>query len=285
MTALLFPGQGSQQAGMRELVEANRPHLLDLALDVVGADPFARIQDGTAYLQPAIYCASIACLRGAPPVDAAAYAGHSLGEVAALVAAGSLDEEDGLVVVAERGRLMQRAATEQPGGAMLAVGASPEAAAELAGAHGLTVANDNCPGQMVLSGEGEAIGRARAAAKSLGLRASRLPIKGAFHSAAMEPIVDEFRDVLARVGVRPPARPTFSCVSAAEFQDADDVRRLLADSLTHGVRWREVLLAMHERGVRRFVEVGPGEVLAKLTAATLPDAASHTLRDLEGARG
>jgi malonyl CoA-acyl carrier protein transacylase len=158
-------------------------------------------------------------------------------------------------------------------------------AAELARTHGLTLANDNSPEQVVLSGDGEAIAQARTAAKARGLRASRLPIKGAFHSPAMDLVAGEFSDVLARLRFRPPRAPVFSCVSAAEFGDADDIRRLLAASLTHGVRWREVLLALSDRGIRRFAEVGPGEVLTKLVAVTLPGAEVVRLEELEAVHG
>jgi acyl transferase domain-containing protein len=267
---------------MRELVAERRPDLLRLAEDAVGADPFERLRDGTAYLQPAIYCASLACVEGGAAIEPDLYAGHSMGELSALAAAGSLDHEDGLRLVAERGRLMQRAAEERPGGAMLAVGAGPDVAREIAGSFGLTVANDNSPEQVVLSGDGDSIDRARAEAKGRGLRASRLPIQGAFHSPLMEPVVSEFRAALDAVEFRPPRRPVLSCVTAAEF---DDVRSRLAESLTHGVRWREVLLALHERGVRRFVESGPGDVLAKLVPRTLPGADAHALAELEAVRG
>jgi acyl transferase domain-containing protein len=251
---------------MRELVAATRPDLLDLAVRAVGADPFERLADGTAYLQPAIYCASLASLGrlAGPPADL--YAGHSMGEITALVAAGSISDEDGLRLVAARGRLMQQAAEEGPEGAMLAVGTDAAAAAELSAEHGLVVANDNGPDQVVLSGDAAAIVAVRAEAKRRGLRAFRLPIKGAFHSPSLEPIVAEYREALDAVEIRPPAKPVFSCVTAAEF---DDVRLRLAESLTHGVRWREVLLALHARGARTFVELGPGQVLTKLVGKTL----------------
>jgi acyl transferase domain-containing protein len=281
-TVLLFPGQGSQQSGMRDVVERHQPDLLDLAVEVVGADPFERIDDGTAFLQPAIYCTSIAYLRRLPALDPDFYAGHSLGELAALVAAGSIGADDGLRIVAARGRLMQRAADARPGGAMVAVGAELEAAVELADAFTLTVANDNSPDQIVLSGNGGAVVAARAAAKARGMRAFRLPIRGAFHSPAMGHVVDEFRATLDTIEVRPPRRPVFSCVTAAEF---DDVRGRLAESLVRGVRWREVLLVLRARGATRFVEVGPGQVLTKLVRRTLPGADARPALELEAVGG
>jgi len=264
--AYLFPGQGSQRAGMRELVASARPDLLELAARTIGDDLFDRLQEGTAYLQPAIYLTGLASLSrlAGPPPDL--YAGHSLGELTALVAAGALSEEDGLRLVATRGRLMQQAAEQGPAGAMLAVGTDAASAAALSAEHGLVVANDNAPDQVVLSGDTAAIAQARTEAKRRGLRAFKLPIKGAFHSPSLAPIVPEYRAALDAVEVRPPRRPVLSCVTAEEF---DDVRARLAESLTHGVRWREVLLALHARGARRFVELGPGQVLTKLVGKSL----------------
>jgi [acyl-carrier-protein] S-malonyltransferase len=265
-TALLFPGQGSQQAGMRELVVAERPELLRLAEDLLGEDPFAHLREGTAYLQPAIYCASLANLaRLTEKPDF--YAGHSLGELTALVAAESLDPEDGLRLVATRGRLMQRAAAADAEGAMLALEMDVRSATRFAASFELTLANDNSPEQVVLSGAAGAIEDARAEAKRLGLRATRLHIQGAFHTPKLRPVTAEFRMALEEVELRPARRPVFSGVTAREF---GDVRRQLVESLTHGVRWREVVLALHKRGVDRFVEVGPGQALTKLVERTLP---------------
>jgi [acyl-carrier-protein] S-malonyltransferase len=266
-SVLMFPGQGSQEPGMRELVESTCPGLLEAASRAVGDDPFERIEDGTAYLQPAIYCASMAALERAAEPEPDFYAGHSLGELSALVAAGALSVADGLELVTVRGRLMQRAAELGPVGGMLAVGAGREVAAEIAGPLGLTIANDNSPGQVVLSGPADAIAAGRVEARGRGLRAFRLPIRGAFHSAAMEPVVAEFRSALDAIDLHAPQRPVLSCVTAREF---DDIRLRLCESLTHGVRWREVLQALHGRGARRFVEVGPGRVLTGLVRKTLP---------------
>ncbi len=154
MTAILFPGQGSQTKDMRSDVERTRPDLLELAEGELGFDPFERVAEGTRFAQPAIFCASLAGWSQAGAGDASCMAGHSLGEFAALVAAGALDERDGLRLVALRGRLMQEAAGD---GGMLAVGAPVENAGELARRFELTVANDNSPEQVVLSGDSTAI--------------------------------------------------------------------------------------------------------------------------------
>jgi [acyl-carrier-protein] S-malonyltransferase len=259
---------------MRERVETHRPDLLEAVLEALGADPFEHLDEGTGYLQPAIFCAGLASLRGAPDLRPDFYAGHSLGELTALVAAGALAEEDGLTLVVTRGRLMQRVADEEPEAGMLAVGSSREVAEELAAPLGLAVANDNSPSQIVVSGDGEAIRRARAAAAERGLRTFRLPIRGAFHTPALARVVPEYRAALDAVEVRPPRRPVLSCVTAADF---DDVRRRLAESLISGVRWREVVMALRSRGVRRFVEAAPGRVLTKLVRRTCADVEADAL--------
>lgn len=274
-TAFLFPGQGSQTAEMRDEVAAARPDLLALACAVVGEDPFARVEDGTRFAQPAIYCASVVGferLRDAgATAGAAAFAGHSLGEVAALVAAGALSAQDGLRLVATRGRLMQESGERAGDGSMLALlgkGAAEHAPA-IAQAAGLTLANDNAPNQVVLSGAKDAFAAAGEAAREQGLRAVPLPVTGAFHSSAMAGARPELEAALAQVDFQAPAVTVVSSLTTAPF---DDVRARLADALTLPVRWRETLLALRAQGVERFVETGPGKVLTGLVRRTVPDA-------------
>ena len=269
-TALLFPGQGSQTADMRDQVARVRPDLLKLATEVVGEDPFARVDDGTAFAQPAIFCASIAgwCQLDRPTYEFTA--GHSLGELGALVAAGVLSERAGLELVALRGRLMQRAGETAGDGGMIALlgGDAAERAQEVAAPHGLSIANDNSPQQVVLSGPRSALPAAGETARELGLRAMILPVTGAFHSPMMASAVPEFERALAAVELRPANSTVISAVTAEPF---DDVRARLADALTGPVRWRELLHGLQARGVTRFVEVGPGKVLTGLVKRTLKD--------------
>jgi [acyl-carrier-protein] S-malonyltransferase len=269
-TAIIFPGQGSHTPDMRASVAELRPDLLDLVTETVGIDPFPQAEAETRYAQPAIYCASLAgwTRLGAPQGDF--MAGHSLGELAALVAAGSLSERDGLELVTLRGRLMQQSGEQAGNGGMLAVmgNGAAERAPSLAEAHGLVLANDNSPQQVVLSGERAAFAAAAGAAKELGLRAMELPVAGAFHSPMMAAAVPEFTAALQEVEVRTPRTPVLSAVTAARF---DDVRQRLAEALTKPVRWRETVLALHGQGVDRFVEVGPGRVLTGLIKRTLRD--------------
>jgi [acyl-carrier-protein] S-malonyltransferase len=271
VTAILFPGQGSQTPEMRETVSRVRPDLVSLVEEIVGEDPFARAEEGTRYAQPAIFCASLAGWEALGRPSGGFMAGHSLGELAALVAAGCLSERDGLELVALRGKLMQESGERAGDGGMFALlgAGAADHAGELADAHGLAVANDNSPQQVVLSGDRGSVDAASAAAKELGLRPMDLPVTGAFHSPMMAEAVPPFVAALERVDVSAPLGVTvFSAVTAAPF---DDVRAQLAQALTMPVRWRETLVAMRDRGAERFVEVGPGRVLTGLVKRTLKD--------------
>jgi|HubBroStandDraft_6_1064221.scaffolds.fasta_scaffold311900_2 [acyl-carrier-protein] S-malonyltransferase len=271
VTAILFPGQGSQTPDMGETVSRVRPDLVSLVEQIVGEDPFARAEEGTRYAQPAIFCASLAGWEALGRPSGDVMAGHSLGELAALVAAGCLTERDGLELVALRGKLMQESGERAGDGGMLALlgAGAADHAGELADAHGLAVANDNSPQQVVLSGDRGSFEAASAAAKELGLRPMDLPVTGAFHSPMMAEAVPPFVAALERVEVSTPQGVTvFSAVTAAPFED---VRAQLAQALTMPVRWRETLVAMRDRGAERFVEVGPGRVLTGLVKRTLKD--------------
>jgi acyl transferase domain-containing protein len=268
--AVLFPGQGSQTADMRSVVERVRPDLLELCERELGLDPFEHVGEGTHMAQPAIFCASLAGWSLLDPADAGVMAGHSLGDFSALVAAGAISETDGLRLVALRGRLMH----EAKGGGMMAVGAPVEQAAEFAERFDLTVANDNSPEQVVLSGDEISIDAACNRAKVEGLRAARLRVSGAFHSPAMAAAAPELGAALARVELGEPRLPVYSSVTAAPF---DDIRARLLQGLTSPVRWRETLLSLRGRGITRFVEVGPGRVLTGLVNKTLDGVEAMTL--------
>ena len=280
-TAVLFPGQGSHTPEMRARVAALRPDLLELAVDACGCDPFDRLDDGTRYQQPAIFCASVAGWELARDEAPGALAGHSLGEIAALVAAGSLSERDGLRVVARRGEAMDEAARLGAPGGMLAVRSDAATATDLARRAGLTVANENAPRQIVLTGPLEAIERAEAECGENELRAVRLPVSGAFHSPAMDPAVEPLRAVLAEVEVRQPSTPVLSSMTAMPFTD---VRAELAAALTRPVRWVAVMRALEWRGIERFVEAGPGSVLTKLARRAVPGADASSVDSLEPVR-
>jgi [acyl-carrier-protein] S-malonyltransferase len=279
--ALLFPGQGSQTADMRDQVERHRPDLLELARAEAGDDLFERADDGTRWAQPAIFCAALTgfdVLRDRVEPDL--MAGHSLGEIAALVAADALTTEDGLRLVAARGRLMQQAAEAGQGG-MLAVRARERAAVErVADACGLTVANDNAPDQLVLSGADADLSEAETRLSEARVRAKRLPVAGAFHSPLMEPAVEPFREIAQATEVRQPRVPVLSCVTAEPF---DNVRERLVEAITRPVRWLDVMQALERRGATRFVETGPGKVLTGLVRKSLGDADAEAPLSMEPA--
>jgi [acyl-carrier-protein] S-malonyltransferase len=273
-TAVLFPGQGSQVAGMRDDVADVRPDLLRAVTDLVGDDPFPLVEASTAFAQPAIFCASLAAwTRVRDRVDPVAMAGHSLGELTALTAAGAIDELEALELVVLRGRLMaQSGAARGGGGTMLAVlGGTPARAAALAARHGVVVANDNAPDQVVLSGRREALEYAGIDARAHGMRATMLDVAGAFHSPHMAGAVEPFREALAAVMFRAPDVQILSCASAAPFSDPATE---LADALIRPVRWRDTMAALADRDVATFVDAGPGRVLARLARRCVADAAA-----------
>jgi [acyl-carrier-protein] S-malonyltransferase len=272
-TALLFPGQGSQTPEMRDDVARTRPDLLDAVTDLVGADPFARVEESTAFAQPAIFCASLAgWSRVRDRVDPVAMAGHSLGELTALTAAGAVDELDALSLVVLRGRLMAESGAASGGGTMLAVlRGTPSRAAALAARHGVAVANDNAPDQVVLSGSRPNLERAGDDARAQGMRAMMLDVAGAFHSPQMGAAVEPFRQALSEVAFQAPTVPVISCATTAPFTDP---AAELADALVRPVRWRETMAVLADQGVATFLDAGPGRVLAKLAPRCVAGAAA-----------
>jgi [acyl-carrier-protein] S-malonyltransferase len=256
---------------MCERVERWCPELGQAAVDVVGDDPFTRIGGGTAYAQPAIFCANVAGWRAATPfVEPAAVVGHSLGEFAALVAAGSLDAFDALRLVALRGRLMQD--IEEAGGSsgMVAVsGKDLGDMPELAQRCGLVVANDNAPHQVVLSGPEVGLRALLKIASSTGIRAVRLPVRGAFHSPAMKGMVEEFRKALEAIEI---GRPRLLALCSTTVAPFTDVGVELAAGITRPVLWRQSVDWLRRDGFDRFLEVGPGRVLTRLALTAYGDA-------------
>ncbi len=267
-TAILFPGQGSHTDEMRERVERVEPGLAELALRAVGNDPFARAGEGTRYAQPAIICASLAAWAEAGRPAAAVFAGHSLGELTALVAAGALEPADGVRLAVIRGRLMDRAAEREPGG-MLALLCGLEEAGALALEAGATVANDNAPAQVVLAGPPAVLELAAAAADERGIRSISLAVGGAFHSPAMRPAVAPFRAALERFELRAPHTPVISATTLAEHREPERIRAALAEAVLAPVRWRETLGELERRGIRRYRESGPGKALTGMVRRTL----------------
>ena len=240
--------------------------------------------------QPAIFCVSVAALRAleAAGVARPAYvAGHSLGEFSALVAAGALSFEAGLLLVARRAEAMQRAADARPGSMSSVLGLSAEGVemAVEATAQGqvLAVANDNAPGNVVVSGEWTALERLPAAAKELGARrVVPLNVGGAFHSPLMAPAVEVFQPHLAAAPLRDPAIPVVANATAEPVTSAEELRELLARQLTGRVRWTESVRRMVALGVDTFIEVGPGTVLSGLIKRSVEGTRVLSAADAEG---
>jgi [acyl-carrier-protein] S-malonyltransferase len=281
--AFLFPGQGSQAVGMgKALADAFAParEVFQEVDDALSQKLSKIMWEGpedalvlTENAQPAIMAASIAVVRILEKemgLDVARHArlvaGHSLGEYSALCAAGAFSLADTARLLKTRGQAMQSAVPVGEGGMIALIGADIEQAekvAKEATALGGTcvVANDNAPGQVVISGSADAIARAPDIAKALGIkRAMALAVSAPFHSPLMQPAADRMAEVLAAVAIRPLAVPVLANVTAAEARDPEAVRRLLVEQVTGRVRWRESILALKVLGVETTVEFG-GKVL------------------------
>jgi [acyl-carrier-protein] S-malonyltransferase len=279
-TALLFPGQGSQTADMREVVERHAPDLLELVLDEVGADPFELADEGTAFAQPAIVCASLAYFERAGRPDAAYLAGHSLGELSALAAGGALAAADAVRLSVVRGRLMQEAGGRTPGGMMALLG-DGDAARAAATEGGVSIANDNGPTQLVVAGPMPALDATAAEAKARGVRTMRLAVSGAFHSPAIRSAVKPYRAALEAVSFNPPGVPVFSSGTAAPFgARAPAIRDQLAVALVRPVRWHETLIELRELDVETFREVGPGKALTGMVRRAFDGADAAVLDEV-----
>ena len=264
---------------MRAFVADVRPDLLDAACELVGEDPFPRVAESTRFAQPAILCASLAMWsRLRDHVSPVALAGHSLGEFSALAAAGALSDHDALRLVVLRGHHMAASGEASGGGTMLALmGASPEQHAKLAARHGVSLANDNAPGQVVLSGAPDALDAVREDAEAEGLRALPLGVAGAFHSPQMQGAVAPFRVALTEVVFETPQIPVISCATAKPFVDP---ALELADALISPVRWRDTMTALDALSVEAYIDVGPGRVLSKLVPRCIRDASAATADSL-----
>ncbi|WP_133365577.1 ACP S-malonyltransferase [Qipengyuania sediminis] len=305
MKAFLFPGQGSQKIGMGTELAAASSHAREVfeeVDDALGQKLFAIMREGpddaltlTENAQPAIMANAIATLRvlerefGVPTAQrAGCVAGHSLGEYTALCAAGAFPLAASARLLKLRGAAMQEAVPVGVGAMAALLGADLEAAAALAeaaaGGQVCEIANDNDPGQVVLSGHTPAIERAIANAKEYGIkRGVRLPVSAPFHCSLMQPAAERMAEALAETPPAALSLPLYANVTAAQVTDPRKVRDLLVRQVTGRVRWRESVLAMVEDGAERFVEIG-GKVLAPMVSRTAPDARTAslvTMADLE----
>ena len=292
-TAFLFPGQGSQSVGMGyelyEQYEEARARF-EVANEMLGdvdlltlmfglessiTDPEEMLKQ-TEITQPALYTHSLAIMAvlDAEGVQPDMAAGHSLGEYSALAAVGALSFEDGLRVVRRRGELMSEAGDRRPGTMAAVLGADIahiESVCEEISTEGegvVQLANYNAPGQIVISGDVDAVERATGAIDG---RAMPLPVSGAFHSPLMEYAREGLAEVLNTVTLQRPRCPVYPNVTAEPTTNPDEIRQRLTEQLRSPVRWAPTLRRMHEDGATRFVEVGTGQVLQGLVRRTLGD--------------
>ena len=277
--AYIFPGQGSQFPGMaKDLYEskATAREMLEKANDILGFRITDIMFEGTAedlkqtkVTQPAIFLHSVVLAKCLPEFRPDMVAGHSLGEFSALVAAGAMDFEEGLKLVSIRAQAMQRACEIAPG-AMAAVLALPSETIEeiCEKCEGTVVAaNYNCDGQIVISGEKEAVAKACALMKEAGAkRALPLPVGGAFHSPLMEPARAELAEGIEKAVFRTPVCPVYQNVTAEATINPEEIKANLLAQLTSPVRWTQSVRNMLSDGAGHFVEVGPGKVLQGLVA-------------------
>lgn len=277
--AYVFPGQGSQFPGMaKDLYESNETarEMLEKANEILGFRITDIMFEGTAddlkqtrVTQPAIFLHSVIMAKCLPDFKPDMVAGHSLGEFSALVAAGAMDFEEGLKLVSIRAQAMQKACESVPG-AMAAVIALPTEKVEeiCASCEGIVVAaNYNCDGQIVISGEKEAVEAACVRMKEAGAkRALPLPVGGAFHSPLMEPARAELAEGIEKAVFSTPVCPVYQNVTAKPSTDPAEIKANLLAQLTSPVRWTQSVKNMLEDGACHFVELGPGKVLQGLIA-------------------
>lgn len=296
-TAFVFPGQGSQAVGMGKALAAEyaeTKQLFEQADAILGFSLSALMWDGpdtdlndTLNTQPALFLHSIASFqtfaRLFPDFVPASVAGHSLGELSALTAAGALSFEDGLRLVRKRGELMKRAGELAPGSMAAILGVDiptlDKVCAEASAENEIVqVANDNCPGQVVLSGAKAAVERAMAGAKAAGAkRAMPLAVSIAAHSPLMASIQAEWNQAVDAVAMNAPKIPVIGNVQATVLKTAEDARADIKAQMQSRVRWTDTVKAMSEMGIKSFVEVGTGTVLGGLIKRIASDGVNYPL--------
>lgn len=277
MKAYLFPGQGSQYPGMgKDLYESSPAAraIFDKAPEILGFDIVSIMFEGsdeqlreTSVTQPSIFIHSVAASRALDDFAPDMVAGHSLGEFSALVAAGALEFEDALRLVSARANAMNEACHMNPGKMaavmMLDLEKVKKVCAETEGV--VVAANVNSPGQIVISGEADAVDEACKACKAAGAkRALPLPVGGAFHSPLMEPARAKLAEAIASVPFKTPVCPIYQNVDALPHTDPEEIKANLIAQLTSPVLWSHTIVHMVEDGATDFIELGPGNVLTNL---------------------
>lgn len=294
--AYIFPGQGAQYVGMGEDFYHQYPQsrqVFEQANQILNFDLTALIFNGpfeqltrTAYCQVAIFTVSIAYLQAweseFPQQPASVTAGLSLGEYAALVAAGAISFEDGLRLVQIRAQYMEEASQKKPGGMVSVLGLSLEAVEALTRQTQTEVANLNSPGQIVISGSAQALEQAKEKAHALGAKKTIvLNVGGAFHSSFMEPARQELVKALEKTEIRPPRIPVISNVTAQEARSVQEIRENLARQVVARTLWEDSVRKISASGIQDFLEIGPGKVLKGLLRKIDPALRVYTIETVQ----
>ncbi len=282
--AYVFPGQGSQFPGMAKDLYDNDTRareMLEKANDILGFRITDIMFDGTAedlkatrVTQPAIFLHSVVLAKCACKDVPDMVAGHSLGEFSALAASGAIGFEDALALVAVRASAMQKCCEKVPGTMAAIIGLPNEKVEEIcASCQGIVIpANYNCDGQVVISGETDAVGEACAKAKEAGARrALPLPVSGAFHSPLMEPARAELGEAIEKTAFSSPLCPVYQNVTALPTSNPDEIKTNLLAQLTAPVKWTQSVKNMLADGAASFTEIGPGTVLQGLVRRISPE--------------
>jgi len=275
--ALLFAGQGAQIVGMGKDLAAQFPsakNWFDRANAALGYDLTKICFDGpeseltkTENAQPGIFLVSWVCFEllkeRVPQLKFGATAGLSLGEFTALTAAGAVSFEDGLRVVRQRGKFMQEACDTTKGGMAAVIGLDEAPTREVCAEAGVVLANLNCPGQLVVSGEAEKISKAVELAKAKGTkRAIPLPVAGAYHSPLMASAQPKLQNELAKIKISAPTVPVISNVTAQPHNSPSEISSRLVEQVTSSVLWENSMRYLLSQGFTRFIELGPGTALS-----------------------
>jgi len=293
-TAIIFSGQGAQAPGMGKALVDAQPELASLystASDILGFDLAQVCFEGPAEeltksdrAQPGIFAVSITAYKAlqtkVPDLDVAAVAGLSSGEWAALYAAGVVTYEDAVRVLEARGRFMQEACLESPGGMLSVLNLGPDALNEICQETGLEIANLNSPAQTVLSGPKDAIEPAAVKAKELGAkRAIPLNVAGAFHSRLMKPAAERFGNFLSEIPMEAPSIPVLSNATGNPHGSPDEIRAGMVNQITASVNWIANIEWILAQGTNQFVECGPGKILSGLIKRIDKQSTVHNIQE------